>query len=59
VSCVEDKLELLDPQSREVKEILSVAPHVCGPHGSISADNRTIYFSAVSEEGNIWLASRK
>jgi dipeptidyl aminopeptidase/acylaminoacyl peptidase len=53
-----DKLNLIDSQSREIKEILSVAPHF-NRFLSISADNRTIYFNVVQEEGDIWLASLK
>jgi Tol biopolymer transport system component len=54
-----DTLNLIDSQSREVKEVLSVAPHEPGQYFSISADNRTIYFSVFEDEGNIWLASLK
>jgi len=54
-----DKLNLVDSQSREVKEVLSLAPHAPGPYFSISADNRTLYFSVFEDEGNIWLASLK
>ncbi len=53
------QLKMLDSQSREIKEILSLAPRLFGPFVSISADNRTIYFTAVEDEGNIWLASLK
>jgi len=53
-----EKLNLIDSQSREIREILSAAPHFLS-RVSISADNRTIYFSADQEEGDIWLATLK
>ena len=53
-----DKMKRIDSHSKEVKEVLSVAP-LLFEHVSISADNRIIYFSTVQVEGNIWLASLK
>jgi Tol biopolymer transport system component len=51
------KLNVLDSQSGAVREILSVAPLSFARGLSISADNRTIYFSIVEDEGDVWLAS--
>jgi Tol biopolymer transport system component len=52
------KLNLIDSRSREINEILSVAPYRITTV-SISADNRIIYFTVSYEEGDIWLASLK
>ena len=51
------KLNVLDSQSGAVREILSVAPLSFARGLSITADNRTIYFSIVEDEGDVWLAS--
>jgi eukaryotic-like serine/threonine-protein kinase len=53
-----NSLSLLDTRSKEVRDVLSLAPLRPGSV-SISADNRTIYFSVVSDEGSVWLASLK
>jgi Tol biopolymer transport system component/tRNA A-37 threonylcarbamoyl transferase component Bud32 len=52
------KLNLIDSRSREIDEILSVAPHSITTV-SVSVDNRNIYFNVDREEGDIWLASLK
>jgi eukaryotic-like serine/threonine-protein kinase len=54
-----DRLDMLDSQSREVREVLSFAPQWPGGSFSISADNRAIYFSVVEDEGSIWVVSLK
>ena len=52
----QDKLYLLDTESRSVKEILSTAPDKIEGI-SISKDNRMIYFSFETQEADIWLAT--
>ena len=52
----QDKLLLLDSQTRKVREILSVAPNRFQSLG-LSKDGRVIYFSLQTTEADIWLAS--
>lgn len=49
------KLNLIDSRSREITEILSVAPYRISTV-SVSADDRTIFFTVNYEEGDIWVA---
>lgn len=49
------KLYLIDSHSKKVRELFSVAPNVFGVAGTISRDDRQIYFSLVSSEADIWL----
>ena len=49
------KLYLIDSYSKKVRELFSVAPNVFGVAGTISRDDRQIYFSLVSSEADIWL----
>ena len=49
------KLYLIDTQSRKPREILSLPHTIDEP--SPSRDGRLIYFSAVTREGDIWLAT--
>ena len=51
-----DKIKLVDTQSREVREVLSVAPNSFG-NLSISWDDRRIYFTVAVAEADIWLMS--
>jgi hypothetical protein len=50
------KLYVLDTDSRNVREIFSVVPHSIDPP-ALSADNSLMYFSVVTTEADIWLAS--
>ncbi len=52
----QDKLYLLDSQTRRTQEIWSVAPNRFQSLG-ISRDSRVIYFSLQTTEADIWLAS--
>jgi len=52
----EDKIHLVDSLSKEVTEVLTVAPHRLQSLG-ISKDNRRLYFSVSMAEADIWLAS--
>jgi Tol biopolymer transport system component len=55
----QEKIYLVDSQSKVAKVLLSVAPNSLGRGVSVSADNRTIYFSLEQEEADIWLATAK
>ena len=50
------RIYLVDSQSRRVHEILSVSTGELGP-GSISSDDRWIYFSRNIVESDVWLAN--
>ncbi len=50
------KLYLIDSQSRNSREILSVAPYSMSGL-TLSRDDRLIYFSIVAYEADIWLAT--
>ena len=50
-----DKIYLLDTQTKRRKELLSVAPNRIQSI-SISKDNRSIYYSVQKSESDIWLA---
>jgi Tol biopolymer transport system component len=52
----QDKLYLLDSQTRKTQELMTVAPHRFQSLG-ISRDGRAIYFSLQTTEADIWLAS--
>ncbi|MBS1212535.1 MAG: serine/threonine protein kinase, partial [Proteobacteria bacterium] len=54
----DNKLNLIDIRSGEIKEILSVVLHTLS-RVSISPDNRTVYFSTIQDEGDVWLATLK
>lgn len=49
------KLYLIDSQSKEVRELLSVSPDEFGIGVTISHDDCQIYFSVVTIEADIWL----
>ena len=51
----EDKLYLVDSQSKRVREIFSAAPKSLAVSLAISRDNRTIYLSLGTTEADIWL----
>jgi Tol biopolymer transport system component/predicted Ser/Thr protein kinase len=53
----EDKLYLLDSQSKKTREILNVSPQRFGRGPAITRDNRIVYFSLSSTEADIWLAT--
>jgi Tol biopolymer transport system component/predicted Ser/Thr protein kinase len=53
----QDKIHLVDARTKKVHEVLSVSPHQVFEVISLSADNRTIYFSLYATEADIWLAS--
>jgi hypothetical protein len=46
----QDKIFLLDSQSKKVHEVLSVTPHNIGYAVTLSRDDRQIYFSLVTTE---------
>jgi Tol biopolymer transport system component/predicted Ser/Thr protein kinase len=52
------KIQLIDTQTKTVRDVLSVAPHVAGGP-TLSRDNRTIYFHLSTTEADIWLATLK
>ncbi len=54
-----DKIYLLDIGSGKARQLLSVAPNALTWKLALSPDNRTIYYSLVTEEADIWLASLK
>lgn len=49
-------LYLLDTRSKQVRELLAVAPNEIGQR-TLSRDNRRIYFSLTSREADVWLIS--
>ena len=49
------KMYLTDSVSGRTREILSVAPYQVGRGISISADDRTIYFTSGLMQRDIWL----
>jgi len=49
------KLYLIDSQSKNVRELLSVSPNEFGFGVTISRDDRQLYFSLVTTEADIWL----
>ena len=50
------KLYLIDSQSRNSREILSVAPHLLNGV-TLSRDDRLTYYSVIVKESDIWLAT--
>jgi len=52
------RLFVLDTGSREAREILSVAPDDFDSV-ALSADNRALYFSRATQQGDIWLLTFK
>jgi hypothetical protein len=52
------KLFVLDSVSKSTREILSIAPDDFDGV-ALSPDNRTIYFSRATQQGNIWLMTLK
>jgi Tol biopolymer transport system component len=50
----DNKLSVVDSQSKKVHDVLSVAPNVMGGL-ALSRDNRLIYFSLRTTEADIWL----
>lgn len=54
------KLFLADSASKKTREMLSVAPHEIPIRGfALSRDNRTIYFTLVTTEADIWLLAKE
>ncbi|MFY9611770.1 MAG: hypothetical protein WAU45_24540 [Blastocatellia bacterium] len=51
----QDKLYLVDGESKKVRLVLSVSPHRLGNGVTLSLDDRLIYFSHVTDEAGIWL----
>src|SRR3989454_3785346 len=51
----QDKLYLIDSESKRLHEVLSVAPHEFGVGVTLPRDDRLIYFSLVTVEADIWL----
>jgi Tol biopolymer transport system component len=51
------KVLLLDSSTRNVWEVLSVAPHAVVPRFRLSHDDRVIYFSLGVTEADVWLAT--
>jgi hypothetical protein len=51
-----DKLNLLDTETRQVTELLSVAPRLL-QFIAVSKDNRFINLSVNTTEADIWLAT--
>jgi eukaryotic-like serine/threonine-protein kinase len=49
------KLYLVDSQTKKVHEILSVAPNEFGNGVTLPRDNRTIYFSLLTTEADVWM----
>ena len=52
------RLYVLDTASTTIRELFSVAPDEFD-NVTISSDNRTIYFTRASEQGDLWLATIK
>jgi Tol biopolymer transport system component len=50
----QDKIYLLDSQSKKLHEVMSVAPNRIQALG-ISKDNRLIYYSLTTNEADVWL----
>jgi hypothetical protein len=49
-------LRIVDVHTKDSKLLLSVAPDRIGRYFGLSPDNRWIYFSLVTEDGDVWLA---
>ena len=52
----QNKLYLLDGQTKKAQELLSASPHSVG-RATLAPDNRTIYVQLSSTEADIWLAT--
>ena len=52
------RLLLLDTTSKVTRELLSVAPDDFDSV-ALSADNRLIYFTRITQQGDIWLTTFK
>ncbi len=52
----QDKLYLVDGQTKRVEELLSVAPHGLQSI-TLSRDNRQLFLSLSTTEADVWLAS--
>ena len=50
----QEKIHIVDSQTKKVHEILSVAPYAVG-FLSISRDDRLIYYSIVQTEADVWM----
>jgi hypothetical protein len=53
-----DKLYRLDSETKETREVMSVAPHSFQSF-SLSRDDQWIYFTLASTEADIWLIGRR
>jgi hypothetical protein len=51
------RLFVLDTQSLRRRELLSVEPDEV-ESAVLSPDNRTIYFTRATEQGDVWLATQ-
>jgi len=51
----QDKLYLIDSQSRNIRELVSVPPHEFGVGVTLPHDDRLIYFSLLTTEADIWM----
>lgn len=58
VFCSEDKIFLLDTQTKKLKELLSVKPNIIDSI-AITKDNGAIYYSVKKRESDIWLADNQ
>ena len=56
IFCHEDKIFLLDTQSRKLKELLSVKPNIIDSI-ALNKDNRSIFYSVKKKESDIWMAN--
>ena len=54
----EGKIFTLDTRSKETRELLSL-PDRAADTPTLSRDNRTMYFTLVTEEADIWLLDLK
>jgi Tol biopolymer transport system component len=56
LSSFESSLFLIDSESKRHHELLSIAPATINKYSvRLSSDNRTVYFSRIDEESDIWM----
>jgi Tol biopolymer transport system component len=53
------KIVMIDRESGQITDLLSVKPNVVMSLGQLSRDNKTIAYSAEQREADIWLISRE
>jgi Tol biopolymer transport system component len=51
----QSKLYVIDSESKQFHEVLSVAPNEFGPGVTLPQDDRLIYYSLLTTEADIWL----